>query len=246
MLQEFFHIIRKLNPQQNEVINIKTKILDINLAWNEWIKECLRPSQECEAPIHEIYKNARSLDYEINFALKEKISFKEAQTDTDIEMTLALLTELNELSNRSYEFLHHLEELMITLNTSFYFDNTFQKKLAPLLHNMLFTSEMLLVSQVDAQYRPVFDFIWENFFKEVEKDMIIEKNQKILMNDLEDLNIAWNTFHMRTTKSNLDFDQNLAKIITIMHNRWNSILKIILGTWKLSKKKWRIPAIPIN
>jgi hypothetical protein len=67
-----------------------------------------------------------------------------------------------------------------------------------------------------------------HFFKKVDEKLLFEKDQEFLIKRLEELNLAWNTFHMKMTKENNDLSSQNIKLIKIMHNRWNSVLKIVL------------------
>lgn len=70
--------------------------------------------------------------------------------------------------------------------------------------------------------------VWVLFFRNIEKLGPTVKDRKYLMKRLEELNIAWNTFHMKTTKGPYQIDPKIQSSIKIMHNRWNLVLKVIL------------------
>ena len=73
-----------------------------------------------------------------------------------------------------------------------------------------------------------FYFLFANFIKNLEKQIIREKNKNYFLDRLGELNIAWNSFHMKMVKGHYKLPKKQAQIIIVMHNRWNSLLKLLL------------------
>ena len=227
MLAEFFLDLKKANPVQNEIITLRNQILDINLAWHNWLLLCPKMSEECETPLLGVYQLLHQLDFVLNNALSSKIKLKGLKTQSDIDATLLLMRDLDKVTLESYGLSHQMEELLITINTGYYYNKS-HPDLSPVLHSMLLSSEFIMTSQTDSLYRKEVEFIWESFFKQIERRLIIENDQPFLLNSLGDLNVAWNGFHMRMAKSSLQIDKEIVNLIELMHNRWNAILRYIL------------------
>ncbi|MCR9204457.1 MAG: hypothetical protein NXH75_07770, partial [Halobacteriovoraceae bacterium] len=98
----------------------------------------------------------------------------------------------------------------------------------PTIHEMLLSSELLMTQLLDGEMKDDFHAVWIHFFKEVDQKLIYERDKIYLLKRLEELNLSWNTYHMKMTKGNHDVPKNIVSLIKIMHNRWNSCLKIVL------------------
>ncbi|MBI2520512.1 MAG: hypothetical protein HYV97_08840 [Bdellovibrio sp.] len=227
MLTEFFLVLRKANPVQYEIITLRNQIMDINLAWKNWLSLCPKMSEECEAPLLGVYQLLHKLDFILNDTLLSKIKLKGLKDQSDIDATLLLMRDLDKVTLESYALSHQMEELLITINTGYYYNKS-HPDLSPILHSMLLSSEFIMTSQIDSLYRKEIEYIWEGFFKQIERRLIIEDDQTFLFNGLGDLNMAWNGFHMRMAKSSLHIDKEIVNLIELMHNRWNAILRYIL------------------
>ncbi len=87
----------------------------------------------------------------------------------------------------------------------------------------------MLTQLLETKLRRDFHAVWMHFFKEVDQKVLYEKDKNYMVRRLEELNLAWNTFHMKMTKGNHNLPKSIVSLIKIMHNRWNSCLKIILS-----------------
>ncbi|HAZ14423.1 MAG: hypothetical protein A2X86_19525 [Bdellovibrionales bacterium GWA2_49_15] len=227
MLAEFFLILKKANPVQQEIITLRNQILEINLAWHNWLILCPKMSEECEAPLLGVYQLLHQLDFMLNDALSNKVKLKGLQAQSDIDATLMLMRDLDKVTLESYALSHQMEELLITINTGYYYNKS-HPDLSPILHSMLISSEFIMTSQIESLYRKDIEYLWEVFFKQIERRLIIDNDHTFLLNGLGDLNVAWNGFHMRMAKSSLHIDKEIVNLIELMHNRWNVILRYIL------------------
>ena len=145
-----------------------------------------------------------------------------------MEGLLQLISSLGNMSNRNYRLMHALEEYLLTANTSYfpYYDG--RSLIEPTLHKMLLSSELMITQLLESKLKDDFHAAWMHFFKDVDQKILYEKDKIYLIKRLEELNLAWNTFHMKMTKGNHNLPKNIVSLIKIMHNRWNSCLKIIL------------------
>jgi len=92
----------------------------------------------------------------------------------------------------------------------------------------LVSSELILPALISTEFKVVFDQVWYGFIKPIDRHILQESNIKYLLKHLGDLNLSWNAFHMRVAKSELRMKKSELQTVQIMHNRWNSILKVIL------------------
>ncbi|MAF78085.1 MAG: hypothetical protein CME63_14230 [Halobacteriovoraceae bacterium] len=219
--QEYFHILRKLNPVHSETIELFTKVMTLNHAMSGINKICQESLEKCEERFKKANSLARSLDLDIANLQAKHLKLVEPKE-------LEFASSLDQLSLENYKLIHKIEEHLITLNTDFSSSYYGKSLFQPIVHKMLLDSEFMLTQMLGGTLKDDFDSVWVGFFKEVNQRLIYEKDKIYLLKRLEELNLSWNTFHMKMTKGNHDLPPHLIKLIKVMHNRWNSCLKVIL------------------
>ncbi len=219
--QEYFHILKKLDPIHTETIDLYGDILSLSRSMIDVNRQCQESTKLCEEVFKNAYSRARKLDLEIS-----KLQAKYLKIEETAE--LEFISTLDKLSIQNYTLLHKIEEHLITLKTSFasyyYGKSDFQ----PIIHSMVLDSEFMLTQMLNGNLKQDFDAVWIGFFKELNQKLIYEKDKIYLLKRLEEMNLSWNTFHMKMTKGTHDLPEPLIKQIKVMHNRWNSCLKVIL------------------
>lgn len=219
--QEYFYLLRKLNPIHGETIELYQKVLAISRKMDGVNKVCQESVEECEKVFKDSYKLARALDRDIS-------NLQSRYLKVELPTELQLASSLDKISLQNYVLLHKIEEHLLTLKTSFapyyYGKSEFQ----PIIHKILLNSEFMLTQMLEGTLKDDFDSVWSGFINEVNRKLIYERDKIYLLKRLEELNLTWNTFHMKMTKGNHNIPGPLIKMIKVMHNRWNSCLKIIL------------------
>jgi len=228
IVQEYYHLLKKLDPVHANLIQIKNLISEIRQKWTKWEQSCFTMNPQCEKDLKEIYDKNHRLESLLFNVTDKGINYVSAYNNNKIDSFLILSGALDKIRRLNYELLHSLEEALITSQTSYERYSSPKSKFNGLLHEMGLASEIIITSQVSKSYKKEFDFLWVSFISKLDRYVIKEKNMKFLINRLEDLNISWNSFHMKMAKGNKGLPLPLVKLIAIMHNRWNSILKIIL------------------
>lgn len=226
--QEFFHILRKLNPLNDELISIYQNVAEAQNDYNNFQKECSQIEEGCLNKLAKIYKQMNRLDISL-LKFREQLSdFNQQENDADLENSILLFSISDEISLHTHTILHFLEEYKITANTNYFPYFSQKNAIKPLLDSMTLSSELMLTQMLGGQLKDDFYSVWLNFMKEVNQKIIRNQDKDFLLRRLEDLNLSWNTFHMKMTKGNYDLPKSITSIIKIMHNRWNSCLKVIL------------------
>jgi len=220
--QEYFQILRKLNPVHSETIGLYNKVLSLSRGINGVNKLCQDSEDKCEEVFKKSYELAKSLDKDIS-----KLQFKYQRIE--VSKQLEFISSLDKISLQNYTLLHKLEEHLITLKTNFSSYYFGKSGFEPIIHKMLLDSEFMLTQMLGGKLKDDFDAVWFGFFKEVNQKLIYENDKIYMLKRLEELNLSWNTFHMKMTKGNHDLDSAMIKQIKVMHNRWNSCLKVILN-----------------
>lgn len=227
MSQEYYHLLRKLHPMNNSIIQIKTKIISMNVDYQIYLENCRNNTVECLEIVKKLYQQARELDALI-LKLKSKQLKLEAQQDVDIAPLIKLTKAVDEISGHVYRLMHKLEQLQITLNTDYFEFRNSGYDMNQTFYHMDLASENILTSLLSKELQDDFNFARSTFFKNIELYVVQNKNKEHLISQLERLNMSWNTFNMRMTKGNHQPSREVKNLIKIMHNRWNSVLKIVL------------------
>jgi len=226
--QEYFLLLRKLHPIHDSTIKLYTQLSSTERTFTNFSSECSQITLECLTSLKGLYLQTRKLDNLITRMQTKEVSLEKAVGLHETEALLHLISSLGQMGNHNYRLMHALEEYILTANTSFfpYYDG--KTLIEPTIHEMLLSSELLLNQLLTGELRDDFHAVWMHFFRSIDERIVFGKNKVFLLKRLESLNLAWNTFHMKMTKGNHDLPKNLVTLIKIMHNRWNSCLKIIL------------------
>ena len=219
--QEYFQILRKLNPVHAETIDLYTDVLSLNRSLIDVNKKCQESATLCEEVFNKAYKQARKLDLEIS---KLQSKYLKIEESTELEF----ISTLDKVSLQNYSLLHKIEEHLITLKTSYASYYYGKSEFQPIVHKMTLDSEFMLTQMLKGTLKQDFDAVWVGYFKLLNQKLIYEKDKIYMLKRLEEMNLSWNTFHMKMTKGNHDLPVPLIKQIKVMHNRWNSCLKVIL------------------
>lgn len=226
ILKEYYQILGKLDPLQKEVIKIKSQTLKMTKVWRDAKKSCREVSVQCTTGLRKIYHLSRSLDQNLSSYLKDRMIFPEE--NVNIDSTLKLHASMDKLFNLNYQNLHAMEEYLITFDTPLFPHNKIHHNLGKNLHMMSLTCELAMTGKLLPNIQKEFDFIWNHFFKVIEDHLTQKRGQDFLLSRLGELNMSWNSFSMKMTKGILEVPEEVSKLVKLMHNRWNSILKIIL------------------
>ncbi len=85
-----------------------------------------------------------------------------------------------------------------------------------------------LITLVPDSYKTDYRDVLINFINKLQYMVLIQNDIETFKFRLESLNFLWNCFNSTLTKGNLTLSNAEKKIISTIHFRWNSILKIIL------------------
>ncbi|TNF28762.1 MAG: hypothetical protein EP319_08400 [Deltaproteobacteria bacterium] len=228
IVKEYFHILKKLEPSQENLIELWSNVQTLNDLWVKWKLECPVSSEEvCRDTLKEIYKESRKLDLVTLDFHKNHLGYRGRSGDY-IDNVIKLSNSLDNIHNMNYRVMHIIEEAMLIRGTPYNPNALVNESLTSLLHEMLVDSELILSSLLEKDFRPIFDLVWASFIKRIERQILFKDDKDFLVEHLGNLNLAWNTFHMKVSKSDLRLPKAQLQIVTIMHNRWNSVLKVML------------------
>ena len=95
---------------------------------------------------------------------------------------------------------------------------------------MLTLVELEMTFFLAPKIRYEFDFVFSNFIKKLESNIVINNNKYYIVKNHRNLDINWNSFHRNLIKKNKSAKlKGISTALKVMHHRWNGILKILLA-----------------
>jgi hypothetical protein len=124
--------------------------------------------------------------------------------------------------------LHLIEKYIILDQTHFHPSTPHDKIFNRNLYQLNVLTDNIITELLPKKYKSTFQQVYSLFFQPIERYGLAEKDSVWYLRRLEELNLSWNTFHMKITKDTDNVPKSLLNVVRIMHNRWNSTLKVVL------------------
>ncbi len=197
--------------------------------WKVGKAQCESP-ELCEKLLSSLRKNALDLEKKISLFQKNKLTGKEVKSRHIISRLLSVSEYIDSLSLKNYRLIHKLENRIIDgIDKDAVRHEKFDKiSITNLLKEMAFHAEYIMLGLVNEKFNSLFQELWSSFMNPIEDYILTKGNQDYLEKNLGDLNLGWSSFHMHMERGNLNVPNNILMTITIMRQRWNSILKMYL------------------
>ena len=232
MLREYYYILKKMNHLQEYLFRIRKKVISINSDFKEIEKGCEIQDQRyidgCIEQVKDLYHKVGDLDsYVLSFESK-KIKFIKSLKKGEHNSLISLIPSIERLSLKTYELLSLIENFLIITNMNYISMDKMKDRLRSNIHDITIKVRYIQLFLIEKQLQGNFDSVWVHFFWKLEKYIVLEKRSDYLLQRLENLNSAWNTFHMKMMKGNYRLPKGISSFIKKIHIRWNSILKVIL------------------
>lgn len=226
---EFYHLAKKISPSHQEVIKIREDALKLKLEYAKIYIECEKQQKEqsfCDIDVSQLLKLSYQLDKSITaFRIYEKeSSFVQIETLGNFIQFSKHLDELDIENSKIQRFL----ELRKIVDRTLY--STYTNSITDLSNTVsrVFTlANFAFVDLLPDDQQSTFESLLIHFISPIEEKMIATYSPEWFKRHLGKLNLSWNTFHMNTEKGQTNFPKKLITTVKIMHNRWNSVLKII-------------------
>ena len=227
IINEFFHVLKKVSPESEPVISIRRNLRQLYLESVELVTRCdqrdIEKSAKCDTQISDFARKLKLYEARL---YSEVSNFKIISSMVDDSLAFNML--LHELILASAKINHSFDEFKMLRDTDFQRFSKSPRDIEQAVYNSLETIDLKLNILVSPNYRVEYDNVWLSFIKTLEQRILTPKNKDYLLAHLERLNIDWNSFHKNMTKGNYEIPLSKVKVTNIMHNRWNSILKLIL------------------
>ena len=233
MLKDYERLLKKIDPLHEKTIAIRRGGDELSQVWKKTRFFCLNKFfKQCEKGYKKAYLLGRKIDLiGLDFWAKET-PFYSSRKGVESGQMLGLYVDMGEIFQANYWILHYLEEGIAFGGVRKNINRKLVKNIDPLIKDLNFFSNKAMTAFLSKKEKEMFDFVWDNFFSPLNNYVIKGKDKEHLLRHLEDLNIAWHTFHMKTTKGVRKYPSRTKVLFTVMSKRWSNVLKIILRTKK--------------
>lgn len=227
--QEFYSILKKVEPLVQEVVTIKKNVSIMKRSWEVGRGQC-KVNSNCDELLTRLRKKSRQLEKRLSLFQKNKLTGKAVRNRHVVSRLLSVSEAIDGVSLKNYRLLHKLENKIIDgIDKDTLVQERFDKSsITNLLKGMAFHAENMMIGLVSDKYRHLFEELWSSFMNPIEDHVLTRGNQKYLKRNIADLNMGWSAFHMQMERGNLNVPSNILSTISIMRQRWNSVLKMYL------------------
>jgi len=237
----YYSIIRKMDPVQESLVDLKQLILKMNIGWQQTLKNCKSSpdtphfTQIAGSIPHRKTSSIKSCNEELQVhgqqiqALEKKIlSIKTEKFEKYTQHPFASIDRFIRLSDT----LDDMYFLTIQSANAFKFLRLENKKDASIDHirnnldQLLVMADLTSLDQMDDLYREEFTRTWQFFIKKLER-FVLYNNEDFFLAQLEELNIYWNSLHMKIDRGSIQIPG--MKSLVEIHMHWNGILRLYLN-----------------
>lgn len=229
MANEYFYLIRQLTPDAAELISLREQLNRFKNDTDRWWNDCHLKRKPCLPQMQELLRQARNLDQITLRHLSNRLNYSQAATNQDtIESIIWLESTLGQISMLNYQFSHALEQRLMLVQTPYQTRAVAKMEIHQLAHEMLLLSEIAFTALLPPGLRDDFHSLWVEVIKPIEQKIILPQDKEFFLARMEGLNTSWNSFQMRMTRGTSELPKAQQNLTRIMHNRWNSIQRLIL------------------
>ena len=220
LVEDYYELLAKLDPINKEVIQLKENISVQISQWQSFTDFCLKDEEKCKEKFPTI-KNDFLKENQLVLKIENDFKLTPGTGKKLTDSRVLLSNTINSVSDDSHKILSSLNLFKFRRKDFF--------EITDLLKDLKLNLNILTTGFLDEDYQDNFYFIYSNFFKMLENDIIEKSNLSLFNREVANLNISWNTFNMKVPKWKASLPADTINQIESMHKRWNSILKLIWG-----------------
>lgn len=224
---EFYQLLKRVRPNHDYLIDLKTHSERIEGTWRSWNEECIEVTEDCLSGLNTLYSQVQRLDVQLmELQGHSLLSFSDLGAQS--EEIFDLSKTFDDMSLTTYRILHYIEQMRILTETPYLRENELKSSINRHIDRLRTFSEIVLTSLVSHKYKDLFDSLWRNYIRPIDREILGKNNPEYLMIYLERLNHSFNEFHMRLSKGRHQLPEEELKMINTIHRRWNTILRILV------------------
>jgi hypothetical protein len=230
LTQEYGSLLKRFGPLETEFINLRQEAEQFAIDWMAWRPECKFQTIQCQNTLQEFHERARSLDLKLMTLRNSKLDL--TNFPNNIDHILQVGQHVDTMIIYNYRLLHRLEEMVLATKLGHQNVHNIYVNVTPYVDKLRIYSELILFGALPGAFAVEFDTVWTHFISPLENKVVREESLDFLLRTLGDLNLTWNTFHMRMTKSSLPQNKENNQLLGVMHNRWTSVVRLLLTSYR--------------
>jgi len=226
---EYYLIAKKLSPIHGSIIKLRESALKFIFDYNSKYVECEQQQKEqayCELDVSELLSSSYEVDRNIQTLRKESIH-RDFLGDDNIAGYMLFSKHLDEVEILNSQIQRYLELKKIVNSTVYTTYTPLFTDLSNTVIRFNIVINFVFIDLIPETLQDTFEALLVHFIAPLEERMINKYSPDWFILELGKLNLTWNTYHMNLEKGSKEFPEQYIKIVKLMHNRWNSILKLI-------------------
>lgn len=225
ILNQFYNLLDKISPEQSEMIAVKQSIVDAKTNWDHWLKHCGELAADCPSKLEAVHQDMIRIERLVLILQKKTFKLNANLKSHEIDSRIDLVDTLDEMSNQSFHLLNAIEMQMIRSVTPEPQYAANYLEISQNLHFMQVDAERSFLGGLSDELQPHFDFVWNNFLKDLERYVVIESKQSVFAQRVEDFNLSWNAFYSKMISENFAIPEGSKPYLQTIHQTWNGILR---------------------
>lgn len=233
MVSDFLHIIRKISPEQKQFIDLYTEYQNFFRPLSEALND-LKANPPTTQTVDKISGIKTDLLLLENKLINHRIELlnKRNLFQSPLQLDINMAELMANLKNLNHYILLLINPLVLDVPEvgQIKYSQIIQD-ITRLAHLVQLDIEFIAFEMLPEGQREAFTQVWNHFFKTIIQILSIEDSKQAadgLFKSLGELNIGWHTFSMQVIKQEISMPDKTDKVVALMLNRWNSILKMIL------------------
>ena len=231
IVNHYFSLLRSVEPRNGKMLRLKKLLDDSNGFFGGPGTGCsIEKDADCLGRFTKVVHVHYSIDNEINSFFQSLIaSQKEMMFNGD--RFVIFRDRLSGFFKENLAIVHALEEVLLLSHTPFRIRGGRVNELRSRRHALGLNFDQLITLLLPEGIHGDFSALYLNFIKSLDRYVVRGGQDSYLMGNLEQFNNFWNAFHMKMTKSSMKLNKESLDTIQLIHQRWNSVLKLLLRRW---------------
>ncbi len=225
ILNQFYDLLEKISPEQSEMIYVKQNLTEIQLLWNSWLKNCAQGNGDCSNRITDIHRRLIKIEKFILALERKNTTLKKGLHGHEVDSRIDLMDTLQEMSNQCFVLLNTVETQLIQSDFIIPAKKFYYTRFSNTLHLMSLDAERSFLNGLSDTLQPHFDSVWNSFFKDLERYVVIDGRVDLFAQRVEEWNLTWNAFFAKMTGENFTIPDGTKFYLQSIHQNWNGILR---------------------
>lgn len=224
MQADFLTLIRELDENNSQVITLHKQLKTISHFLVENSSVCRDfQSPECLDTMKLTMQLLRDIQKQVS-----DLEFKLMNVFDDLTF-LKFLKQLNSVNALIEKAINDFHFDFITHNTEIHYKKNNESLFQNYAIEFRIQSNLVLITNIRSEIQQNVHSTMVHFFGPIEDYVVQKRDREYLARYLHKLNFMWNSFNNLVTKSNDRFSKQVQSISRKIHQRWTTIMKVIIN-----------------